>query len=112
MCKGIESSVFAKRNLRIAVLRIAGALFLFASPYAIAQKKQPPAHPVDLNSASIEQLQRVPGIGPKTAQAIVNFRQKSGPFQRLEDLLAIKGITRAKLEQMRRYVTISPPKTQ
>jgi competence protein ComEA len=78
----------------------------------VAQKKRPPNHPVDLNSASVEQLQAVPGIGPQTAQAIVNFRQKSGPFQRVEDLQAIKGISKSKLEKMRPYVTISPPKPQ
>jgi competence protein ComEA len=73
-----------------------------------ADTKHPPAHPVDLNTATAEQLQQVPGIGPSTAKAIVNFRQKSGPFQTIEDLLAIKGISKARLEKMRPYLTIGP----
>jgi comEA protein len=97
------------------IIRIRGALcalpillILFATLAVRTDAKHPPAHPVDLNVATAEQLQQVPGIGPSTAKAIVNFRQKSGPFQRIEDLLAIKGISKARLEKMRPYLTISP----
>ena len=88
---------------------VAVALILLCCLSALAQKKSPPAKPLDLNSASAEQLQGVPGIGPKTAAAIVNFRAKSGPFRRVEDLLAIKGISKRKLEELRPYVTVVPP---
>lgn len=84
------------------------AIVLLAAGHSVAQK-QPLSTPVDLNTASPEQLQQVPGIGPSTAQAIVNFRRKSGPFQRVEDLLAIKGISKSRLEKMRPYVTVIPP---
>ncbi len=82
---------------------------------AAEAKKKPPAHPIDLNSATVEQLQGLPGIGPGTAKAIVRFREKSGPFRRVEDLLAIRGITKKRLEKLRPYVTIAPsppPKAQ
>ncbi|MGB6266628.1 MAG: helix-hairpin-helix domain-containing protein [Candidatus Acidiferrales bacterium] len=75
---------------------------------ATAQKKHP-AKPIDLNGATAQQLELVPGIGPATAQSIVRFREKSGPFQRVEDLLAIRGISRTKLEKMRPYLTITQP---
>jgi competence protein ComEA len=52
-------------------------------------------------AANVKELQEIPGIGPKTAQAIVDFRHKSGPFRRVEDLLAIKGISQRKLDKMR-----------
>ncbi len=71
-------------------------------------KKQPPAKPINLNQATVEQLQQLPGIGPATAKAIVRFREKSGPFRRVEDLLAIRGITKARLEKLRPYVTVTP----
>jgi competence protein ComEA len=71
--------------------------------------KQPPAKPLDLNTATAEQLQELPGIGPNTAAAIVAFREKSGPFRRVEDLLAIHGISKKKLEAIRPYVFIAPP---
>jgi competence ComEA-like helix-hairpin-helix protein len=69
-------------------------------------KKAPPAAPLDLNAATATQLVQVPGIGAATARAIVQFRQKSGPFQRVEDLLAIRGISARKLAQIRPYVTV------
>jgi len=72
---------------------------------AVGQKK-PPAKPINLNTATVEQLQQLPGIGPATAKAIVRFREKSGPFQRVEDLLAIKGISKRRLEQIRPHVFV------
>jgi competence ComEA-like helix-hairpin-helix protein len=72
-----------------------------------AQKK-PPAEPIDLNSASLEQLEQLPGIGPSTAKAIVQFREKSGPFERVEDLLVIHGISKKRLEKLRPYVGVHP----
>jgi len=73
----------------------------------------PPATPtasarLDLNTASVEELERLPGIGPRTAQAIVDYRLKHGPFRRLEDLLAVPGIGPATLERIRPQVTVSP----
>jgi competence protein ComEA len=88
---------------------VAVALIFVFCGVALAQRKSPPAQRLDLNSAGIEQLQLVPGIGPKTAAAIVNFREKSGPFRRVDDLLAIKGISKRKLEELRPYVTVVPP---
>jgi competence ComEA-like helix-hairpin-helix protein len=89
-----------------AISAICAAIFTCV---AAAQQKQPPAHPLELNSATVEQLQQVPGIGPRTAEAIVNFREKSGPFRRIEALLAIKGITQPKLDKMRPYLSVTPP---
>jgi competence ComEA-like helix-hairpin-helix protein len=81
---------------------------LLAARAAIG-KKIPPASPLDLNTATAAQLAQVPGIGASSAKAIVQFRQKSGPFERVEDLLAIRGISARKLVQIRPYVTVSQP---
>ena len=75
---------------------------------ARGQKKQPLARPLDLNTATVEELQKLPGIGPTTAKAIVRFREKSGPFRRVEDLLAIRGISKRRLETLRPSVTVGP----
>jgi competence protein ComEA len=80
--------------------------FFFCLTSALAQKN-PPSTPLDLNSATLTQLQKLPGIGPTTAKAIIDFRTRSGPFQRVEDLLAIHGISKAKLEKLRPYVTVT-----
>lgn len=94
-----------RRALRIVPVLFAAGL-LFAS--AARATKQPPSKPLNLNSATAEQLAQLPGIGPKTAQSIVDFRKASGPFRRVEDLLAIRGISRRKLEAIRPYVTVGP----
>jgi comEA protein len=84
-------------------------LFAALGVAAMAQgKKTPPATPVDLNTASAEELAQLPGIGPAAARAIVQFREKSGPFQRVDDLLAIRGITQRKLGQIKPYVKVIP----
>jgi competence ComEA-like helix-hairpin-helix protein len=85
-------------------------LFFFLAPNSALAQKNPPTQPVNINTATIAQLETLPGIGATTAKSIVAFREKSGPFQRVEDLLAIKGISKSKLEKLRPYVTIGPPK--
>jgi len=86
------------------------AIVVFVCALAMmAQTKTPPAHPLDLNVANVKELEEVSGIGPKTAQSIVDFRHKSGRFHRVEDLLAIKGISQKKLDEMRPYLKVTPP---
>lgn len=70
-------------------------------------KKKPPLHPVNLNTATSEQLQEVPGIGPATAEKILQARKSYGAFKSVDDLQAIKGIGPKRLEKMRKYLTVS-----
>lgn len=65
-----------------------------------------PSGPVDLNTATAEQLDVLPGVGPATAAAIIAHREQVGPFQSVEDLLEVRGIGDAKLEQLRPLVTV------
>jgi competence protein ComEA len=69
-------------------------------------KKKPPAAPINLNTADSEQLQLVPGIGPATAEKILQMRKAYGSFKSVDDLLAIRGIGPKRLDKMRRYLTI------
>ncbi|HKM89667.1 MAG TPA: helix-hairpin-helix domain-containing protein, partial [Candidatus Acidoferrales bacterium] len=68
-----------------------------------------PDHPVDLNSATAEELQQLPGVGPATAAQIIRFREQSGPFRRAEDILAIPRITRRTLDRIRPYIVVNGP---
>ena len=61
---------------------------------------------IDINKASAEDFARLPGIGPKLAERIVNFRKKQGPFRRIEDLLAIEGIGYGKWKAIRPYLKL------
>jgi competence protein ComEA len=62
------------------------------------------AGPVDLNSATVEQLDALPGVGPATAQAILEFRRRHGRFRSVQDLLQVSGIGPAKLATLRPLV--------
>lgn len=62
--------------------------------------------PVDLNTATLEQLDALPGVGPATAKAILAERGKRGRFKSVEDLLDVRGIGPAKLDAIRDLVTV------
>jgi|SRR3984893_34161 len=96
-----------RRNLAIRTLWAALALLLVIA--RVLAQKQPPAKPIDLNVASIKELEELPGVGKVTAQRILDARQKSGRFRRVEDLLSIRGISTKRLEILRPYVTVSSP---
>ena len=57
-------------------------------------KKKPPAKPVNTNTSTSEELQQVPGIGPATADKILQMRKSYGAFKNVDDLPAIRGIVR------------------
>jgi competence ComEA-like helix-hairpin-helix protein len=61
---------------------------------------------VDLNLASKAELSLIPGIGPKSADAILAYRQTHGGFTRVEELTRIPGIKEGKLRSLRPYVTV------
>jgi len=61
---------------------------------------------VDLNTASAEELSTVPGIGPALAQRILEFREKEGRFQRVEDLMKVKGIGEKSFQKLRPHFKV------
>lgn len=60
---------------------------------------------VNVNTASLKELESLPGIGAVLAQRIIEYREQHGPFKTLEDLLKVKGIGPKKLEKLRDCVT-------
>ncbi len=91
----------------IALVWLFTALALAST--ASAATKKPPLKPINLNSATSDELQEVPGIGPATADKILQMRKSYGPFKSVDDLVAIRGIGKKRLDKMRKYLTIGKP---
>jgi competence ComEA-like helix-hairpin-helix protein len=88
----------------LALILLAAAA---APPAAAATPQAPPsAEKVNINSASADQLTALPGIGPSYAQRIVEYREKNGPFKRVEDILNVRGIGEKTFEKIRERITI------
>ena len=64
------------------------------------------AQGVNINRASAEELTKLPCIGPKVAQRIIQYRKEHGPFKSIEELSKVKGIGPKRLERLRQLVTI------
>ena len=69
-------------------------------------KKRPPAKPVNINAAGVDELATLPGIGAMTARAIVRYREKNGPFRKPEELLLLRGISRARLRVLLPHIRL------
>jgi competence protein ComEA len=63
---------------------------------------------VNLNTATAAQLDALPGVGPATAKAILDYRESKGKFSKVEDLLNVTGIGAAKLAALKDFVTVEP----
>jgi len=79
-------------------------------PPAIASASAPrdtlPHGPVNINSATADQLDVLPGVGPATAASIIAYREQHGPFSSVEQLADVRGIGPAKLDALRGLVTV------
>jgi competence protein ComEA len=75
-----------------------------SAPVSPASAGAAPQGPVNLNTATLEQLDALPGVGPVTAQKILDFRDENGGFASVDELDAVPGIGPARMEQLREAV--------
>jgi competence protein ComEA len=66
---------------------------------------------VNLNTASVAQLEALPGIGKSTAERILEYREKSGGFKKVEDLMNVRGIGEKSFLKLKPLITVSSAKT-
>jgi competence protein ComEA len=67
---------------------------------------------INLNAATTADLQKLPGVGAAMAARILEYRQKSGGFKKIEELMNVKGIGEKNFLKLKSLVTVAPPKTQ
>lgn len=110
--------------IMLLALIILGLMYLpgrfFQTPDALDVKERGKAvsqakkvvFPLDLNTAGVEELQLLPGIGPVKAEAILSYRESKGGFASVEELLEVSGIGERTLEKIEEYVTVNPQNVQ
>lgn len=93
-----------KKSLALSLL----ALMVFMVCNLSYAQNQPKAGPskVNINTASVAELQNLPRIGPKVAQRIVDYRTQNGPFKKIEDIMKVRGIGEKVFDQIKDLITV------
>jgi competence protein ComEA len=102
--------------------RMLGAMLMvlvMAAPFVAAQEtnravaaKPTVGAPLNLNTATAAQLVSLPGIGAKTAERIVEYRQKNGGFKKIEELMNVRGVGEKSFLKLKALITVTPPKAE
>ena len=102
--------------------RMLGALVMVLAlivPLAAAQERDRAAAanvgaaaPLNLNTATAAQLEALPGIGAKTAERILEYRQKNGGFKKIEELMNVRGVGEKSFLKLKPLIAVTPPKAE
>jgi comEA protein len=100
----------------VAVVFLLGALPSAAPPGQTREPgrsaSKPPVTMVNINTASVSDFEALPGIGAKTATRIVDYRQKNGPFKKVEELMNVRGVGEKNFLKLKPQLTIVAAKTE
>ena len=105
-------------RMMTAIVLVLGLVATFASAQ---EAGRPPAKgatsstssgaPINLNTATVAQLETLPGIGKSTAERILEYRQKNGGFKKVEDLMNVSGVGEKSFLKMKPLITVTAPTT-
>jgi competence protein ComEA len=91
-----------------------GLILAFAAvtlaPAAVMGLSRPEGK-ININTASVTELQQLPRVGPKVAQRIVDYRDKHGKFNRIEEIMKVQGIGEKTYEQLKDQITVGDKST-
>jgi competence protein ComEA len=90
---------------KVLAFGLAAAIVVFSLASAYAQSAAPKAK-VNINTASASELETLPGVGPKVAQKIIDFRTKNGNFKKIEEIMKIQGIGEKIFDNIRELITV------
>ena len=82
------------------------------APRSTSKASAPAGAPINLNTATVAQLETLPGIGKSTAERILEYRQKNGGFKKVEDLMNVRGIGEKSFLKMKALITVNAPKSE
>lgn len=99
-------------NKRIGVKIPVLVVLLMLLFLAIPQEAQTTSGKININTAKVEELQKLPRVGPKIAQRIVDFRKENGNFRRIEDIMNVKGIGEKTFIRMKDMISVEDVRTQ
>ena len=74
--------------------------------------KGAPAGPININTATATELQALPGVGARTAERIVEYRQKNGPFKKVEELMNVRGVGEKNFLKLKSQITVAAAKAE
>ena len=90
----------------VAVFMLIALPVIAAEPAAPAEKAPGLEGQIHINTATAEQLALLPGLGKKTADAVIEYRTKNGNFKAVDDITKVKGIGAKKLEKIKGYLVL------
>ena len=105
----------------VAALVLLGSWPVNAQRAQRAQRAEPAAKPpvpasaaesINLNSATAAQIASLPGIGQKTAELVVQYRQKNGPFKNIEEIMNVRGIGEKSFLRIKDRLTVAATKVE
>lgn len=106
VCICFTAGLFVGRNINHAQIQVSHTPTVSRTDGELANSPQLFREKININTASVDSLELLPGIGLSLAQSIVDYRTEHGPFSSVTDLLNIPGIGQTRLEALIEYITV------